>query len=91
MGMSDNPRPDVSGRKFEGSVGAEAEADLGRLGKDAVDAAASLYRDGRDLFSNSPELAMAAEDLRHSIRRSPLAAMGVAFTAGLLLALLTRG
>ena len=39
----------------------------------------------------APEFDKAKNELRESIRRNPLAAIGIAFVAGLLLALLTRG
>ena len=88
MGVKDNPR---RGAADDGDLEAKAEEDLDRLGRDAADAAASLVNGARKLFSESPELERAAEDLRRSIRKNPLAAIGVAFVAGLLLALLTRG
>ncbi len=68
-----------------------AGADLDQLRKKAADAAAAVYHEGRNLVSNSPDLAKAKDELRDSIRQNPLAAIGIAFTAGLLLALLTRG
>jgi len=68
-----------------------AGTDLGELRNKAADATASLVREGRDLLSNNADLAKARDELRESIRRNPLAAIGIAFTAGLLLALLTRG
>ena len=67
-----------------------ADADLGDLKARASDAASALYQQGRDL-ANSEQVAGAAEQFAASIRRNPLAAVGVAFTAGLVLALLTRG
>jgi ElaB/YqjD/DUF883 family membrane-anchored ribosome-binding protein len=66
-------------------------ADLDQLRAKATDAAAGLYRGGRDLLSNPDELSKAKDQLAESIRKNPLAAVGIAFTAGLLLALLTRG
>jgi ElaB/YqjD/DUF883 family membrane-anchored ribosome-binding protein len=68
-----------------------AGTDLDELRSKAADATSALYRQGRDLISNSDELAKAKEQLSDSIRKNPLAAVGIAFTAGLLLALLTRG
>ncbi len=65
--------------------------DLDQLRAKASDAAASLYKEGRDLLSNNQEFAKAKDELRESIRKNPLAAVGIAFTAGLLLALITRG
>lgn len=68
-----------------------AGADLDQLKSKAADAASALYQGGRELLSNSDELSKATEQLSASIRKNPLAAVGIAFTAGLLLALLTRG
>ena len=43
-------------------------------------------------FSWKPEdLSQAAENLSAAVRKNPLAAVGLAFSAGLLLALLVRG
>ena len=87
-------RPDLAQRAsqaFESAKSAVAGADLDHLRRQASDAATSLYKDGREFISSNPELTKATEDLRDSIRKNPLAAIGVAFTAGLLLALLTRG
>jgi ElaB/YqjD/DUF883 family membrane-anchored ribosome-binding protein len=68
-----------------------AGSDLEQLRAKAADAASSLYAQGRELLSNSDDLTKAREQLTDSIRKNPLAAVGIAFTAGLLLALLTRG
>ena len=68
-----------------------AGADFDRLRTRAADAASSLYREGRERLANNEELVRATESLSDSIRKNPLAAVGIAFTAGLLLALLTRG
>jgi len=68
-----------------------ANTDLDQLRAKAGDAAGALYRSGRDLVANPPDLDKATDELRESIRRNPLAAVGIAFTAGLLVALLTRG
>lgn len=68
-----------------------AGAGMDQLQTKAADTASSLYREGRDLLANSEELAKAKDQLSESIRRNPLAAVGIAFTAGLVLALLTRG
>ncbi len=66
-------------------------ADLDQLRTKAADAASTLYREGRERLANNEELARARDSLSNSIRKNPLAAVGIAFTAGLLLALLTRG
>jgi ElaB/YqjD/DUF883 family membrane-anchored ribosome-binding protein len=68
-----------------------AGTDLDQLRTKAADAASALYQEGRDLLANSEELAKAKDQLSESIRKNPLAAVGIAFTAGVLLALLTRG
>jgi ElaB/YqjD/DUF883 family membrane-anchored ribosome-binding protein len=68
-----------------------AGADLDQLRTKATDAASSIYAQGRDMLANRDELTRAKDQLTDSIRRNPLAAVGVAFTAGLLLALITRG
>jgi hypothetical protein len=82
-------------KRAQSAIGAAkdfvAGADLDQLRTKAGDAAGALYRSGRDLLANTPELDKAKDDLRESIRSNPLAAMGIAFTAGLLIALLTRG
>ena len=64
--------------------------DPGPLRAKASDAAAALYRTSRDLLANNPEFDKAKDELRESIRKNPLAAIGIAFTAGLLVALITR-
>ncbi len=68
-----------------------AGADFDQLKAKAAEAASSLYGQGRDLLASSDELSKAREQLSDSIRKNPLAAVGIAFTAGLLIALLTRG
>ncbi len=68
-----------------------AGADLDQLKSKAADAASTLYAQGRDLLANNEDLSKAKDQLSDSIRKNPLAAIGIAFTAGLLLALLTRG
>ena len=68
-----------------------AGADLDQLKSKAADAASSLYAQGRDLLANSEDLSKAKDQFTDAIRKNPLAAVGIAFTAGLLLALLTRG
>ena len=57
----------------------------------AVTTAANLYREGRTFLANHEEVAQATAEVSEAIRRNPLAAVGIAFTAGLVLALLTRG
>jgi len=67
-----------------------ANTDVDKLKSQAADAASSLYKQGRDL-ATSDQVVNATDQFAASIRRNPLAAVGVAFTAGLVLALLTRG
>ncbi len=66
-----------------------AGADLGQLRAKATDAVSAAYHGGRELLA-SDEVAKAKDQLSESIRKNPLAAVGVAFTAGLLVALLMR-
>ncbi len=68
-----------------------AGTDLDQLRTKTAEAASALYREGRELLANSEELTKAKDQLSDSIRKNPLAAVGIAFTAGVLLALLTRG
>ena len=68
-----------------------AGTDFDQLRTKAADAASAVYREGRELLAHSDELGKAKDQLSESIRKNPLAAVGVAFTAGLLLALLMRG
>lgn len=58
---------------------------------EAAETASNLYRQGRDLLAGNEELKQATEQLSAAIRKNPLAAVGIAFSAGLVLALLTRG
>jgi len=66
------------------------KADLDALRAKAADTASVIYHRGQEVL-NSGELAKATDQLSESIRKNPLAAVGMAFTAGLVLALLTRG
>ena len=68
-----------------------AQAHLDDVGAKAAAAASTLYRESRDRLASNEELAQATEQLSAAIRKNPLAAVGVAFSAGLLLALLVRG
>ncbi len=68
-----------------------AGADFDELRSKAADTASALYREGREFLANSEELAKAKDRLSESVRRNPLAAVGIAFTAGVVVALLTRG
>ena len=94
----DNPSPGarLSGAAKQARDAADsareyvANADLDGLRSKAADVAGRAYRKGQELL-DSDEFADAKDQLTESIRRNPLAAVGIAFTAGLVLALLTRG
>ena len=75
----------------ESAKGVVSQAHLDEVGARAASAAADLYREGRDRLASNEELSQAAEQLSGAIRKNPLAAVGIAFSAGLLLALLARG
>ena len=77
-------------RAMESAKGLVAGADFNELGAKAADTASALYRGGRDLVANSDELSKVQTQMTDAIRKNPLAAVGVAFTAGLVLALLSR-
>ncbi|HEY1864573.1 MAG TPA: hypothetical protein VGG77_13000 [Roseiarcus sp.] len=68
-----------------------ASAKLDDVGARAAETASNLYRGGRDLIAGNEDLSKAADSLSAAVRKNPLAAVGIAFSAGLLLALLTRG
>ena len=75
----------------ESAKGLVAGANLDDVGARAAETASNLYRGGRDLIANNEDLSQAAENLSAAVRKNPLAAVGLAFSAGLLLALLVRG
>jgi ElaB/YqjD/DUF883 family membrane-anchored ribosome-binding protein len=68
-----------------------AGANLDKVGARAAETASNLYRGGRELLAGNEDLSQAADNLSAAVRKNPLAAVGIAFSAGLLLALLTRG
>jgi hypothetical protein len=68
-----------------------AGVDFDELRTKTAEVASALYREGRERLANNEELAKAKDQLSQSIRKNPLAAVSVAFAAGVLLALLTRG
>jgi ElaB/YqjD/DUF883 family membrane-anchored ribosome-binding protein len=76
---------------LDSAKGVVSQAHLDEVGARAAAAASSLYREGRDRLPSNEELSEAAEQLSGAIRKNPLAAVGIAFSAGLLLALLARG
>ena len=65
--------------------------DRSDIGERAAETASNLYRGGRELLAGNEDLSKAADNLSAAVRKNPLAAVGIAFSAGLLLALLTRG
>ena len=67
-----------------------ANTDMDDVKSKAADAASALYKRGHDL-ATSDAVTGATDQLAASIRKNPLAAVGVALTAGFVLALLTRG
>jgi ElaB/YqjD/DUF883 family membrane-anchored ribosome-binding protein len=83
------PRP--AQQAIENAKELVAQAHLDEVGAKAATAASNLYREGRDRLASNEDLTQAAEQLSGAIRKNPLAAVGIAFSAGLLLALLTRG
>jgi ElaB/YqjD/DUF883 family membrane-anchored ribosome-binding protein len=76
---------------LDSAKGIAAQTHLDDVGAKAAAAASNLYREGRDRLPGNEELSEAAEQLSGAIRKNPLAAVGIAFSAGLLLALLARG
>jgi ElaB/YqjD/DUF883 family membrane-anchored ribosome-binding protein len=76
---------------IDSAKGLVAGANLDEVGARAAEAASNLYRGGRELLAGNEELSKAAENVSAAVRKNPLAAVGIAFSAGLLLALLTRG
>jgi ElaB/YqjD/DUF883 family membrane-anchored ribosome-binding protein len=75
----------------ESAKGLVAGANLDEVGARAAETASNLYRGGRELLAGNEDLSKAADNLSAAVRKNPLAAVGIAFSAGLLLALLTRG
>lgn len=76
---------------MESAKGIVSQAHLDEVGAKATEKASNLYRGGRELLASNEDLSQAADTLSAAIRKNPLAAVGIAFSAGLLLALLTRG
>jgi len=68
-----------------------AGANFDEVGARASQTASNLYRGSRELLAGNEDLAKAADHLSAAVRKNPLAAVGIAFSAGLLVALLTRG
>jgi len=78
-------------RAMDSAKGLVAEANLDEIGERAAETASNLYRGGRELLAGNEDLSKAADNLSAAVRKNPLAAVGIAFSAGLLLALLARG
>jgi hypothetical protein len=78
-------------RAMDSAKGLVEGANLDDVGARAAETASNLYRGGRELLASNEDLSKAADNLSAAVRKNPLAAVGVAFSAGLLLALLTRG
>ncbi len=96
MSNEDDPKPKFAAAAAQAQHAIDsakefvANTDVDQLKAKAADAASALYKQGRDL-ATSDAVTGATDQLAASIRKNPLAAIGVAFTAGLVLALLTRG
>jgi regulator of protease activity HflC (stomatin/prohibitin superfamily) len=67
------------------------EDSLEDLGAKAAAAASTLLGEAEALAAESETLARAKTELSGAVRRNPIGSLAVAFGAGLLLALLTRG
>ena len=67
------------------------KGDVGEMGDKVAAAAATLMREGEQLIEQNEVMKGARQELTGAIRKNPLASVGIAFGAGLLLALLTRG
>ena len=78
-------------RAMDSAKGLVADANLDEIGERAAETASNLYRGGRELLAGNEDLSKAADNLSAAVRKNPLAAVGIAFSAGLLLALLARG
>jgi len=76
---------------MDGAKDLVSGANLDDVRARATEAATNLYQGGRDLLASNEDLSNAAASLGSAVRKNPLAAVGIAFSAGLLLALLTRG
>jgi ElaB/YqjD/DUF883 family membrane-anchored ribosome-binding protein len=76
---------------MDSAKGFAAGANFDDVSARAAETASNLYRGGRELLAGNEDLSKAAENLSAAVRKNPLAAVGIAFSAGLLVALLTRG
>jgi ElaB/YqjD/DUF883 family membrane-anchored ribosome-binding protein len=100
--MSDKAKTDPTAAALGAAVRRAEEAlaslkqaldkgEIDEIGAKVAATASSLLREGEHLIEHNQALTSARRELGGAIRRNPLAAVGVAFGAGLLLALLTRG
>jgi ElaB/YqjD/DUF883 family membrane-anchored ribosome-binding protein len=76
---------------MESAKGFVAGTNFDEVGARAAETASNLYRGSREFLAGNEDLSKAADNLSAAVRKNPLAAVGVAFSAGLLLALLARG
>jgi ElaB/YqjD/DUF883 family membrane-anchored ribosome-binding protein len=67
------------------------KGEVGEISHKVAAAATTLFREGEQMIEQNETLRGARQEITGAIRKNPLAAIGVAFGAGLLLALLTRG
>jgi hypothetical protein len=78
-------------KRAEGTVGDDKEGivagQIDELRTDTLSTAATLYREANTFLGNNEEVSRATAELRGSIRRNPLAAVGTATIAGFVLAL----
>ena len=63
----------------------------GEMAEQVSATAAELLREGEEFIENNETLKTARKDLAGAVQRNPLGAVAIAFGAGLLVALLTRG
>ncbi len=104
--MSDNGKSksaaDSASAALEGAVRRAEEAlaalkaalqsgDAGELGEKLSASASALLREGEEFIEHNETLNTARKDVSGAIQRNPIGALALAFGAGLLLALLTRG
>jgi hypothetical protein len=67
---------------MDSAKGFVAGANLDEVGARAAETASNLYRGGRELLAGNEDLSKAAENLSAAVRTNPLAAVGIAFSAG---------
>lgn len=67
------------------------KGEIGEVGEKVASVATALTEEAEQLIEQNAALSRARKDITGAIRRHPLAAVGAAFGAGLLVALLVRG